>query len=267
MEEGHENWWIIIPPQIAGRRDLDGSAKLVFGRVFALSKKWGYCTASNAHLEQGTGLKRRGLEDALWRLKSRGAVQVEVLRDQRTRRVVERRIWPLLPPVDDTPPDTVVRPLPRYSGGGPTPQRGVSKENSNGIYKYMPGAYGRTEINGFIRMLKEATGISVLDGSEKMNRRYAWLVMKKYPDKWRDILAAIGRSPFWKGRATSARTVFYHALSILSDYSHLDGRTAPSKKYPKSAVRILPDGRWHVPYDPAKPLTIGSMDAVSPEDE
>jgi len=90
-----KNYWVIIPPPIVGDKDLPSGAKLVFGRVFALVSKKGYCYASNAFLGKDIGLTKGTVSEYLSRLAKRGYLQIELIRDKKNR-VKERRIYTYL---------------------------------------------------------------------------------------------------------------------------------------------------------------------------
>lgn len=87
-----ENYWILIPPQIAGNENLPAGAKLVFGRIFALSSKEGYCWASNEYLSLGIGLKKTTVRDYVLLLAKRGYIRVELDRNEK-KQIIERRIY------------------------------------------------------------------------------------------------------------------------------------------------------------------------------
>jgi len=86
-----QNYWVIIPPAIAGSDLISARAKYLFGRIYALSQKDGYCYASNDYLSVGTGLEVRTLQRVLLELKKAGFIDIEVIRDEK-KAIVGRHI-------------------------------------------------------------------------------------------------------------------------------------------------------------------------------
>ncbi len=80
-----------------------------------------------------------------------------------------------------------------------------------------PSSYGNKDINDLIIFLKEEFGISILDGSEKENRRYCWLALKKFKGSGVKAIIQIGaRDKFWKTKITSFKTLYYNGVKIAS---------------------------------------------------
>jgi len=94
MEERdkEENYWIVIPPQIAGLDNLPSGAKLVFGRIFALSQKNGYCWAWNDHIAKGTGLTKRTVSTYIPLLHKMNLIKV-ILKRNEQQVVIDRKIF------------------------------------------------------------------------------------------------------------------------------------------------------------------------------
>lgn len=115
----------VIPARVLYDRELKDKAKLLYGIIRALASRDGYCWASNGYLCQLLGVSKSCLGDHLKALAARGHIYGEVITDEGTRQVLERRIWvdrgkflsrdPDLPPPDfrDTPiPDSRDTPPP-----------------------------------------------------------------------------------------------------------------------------------------------------------
>lgn len=90
-----ENHWVIIPPPVAADKRLPGGAKLVFGRVFALVNKKGFCWASNAYLAKDLALTKGTVSQYLSQLAHLGFLKIELIRGS-DNQVKERRIFAYL---------------------------------------------------------------------------------------------------------------------------------------------------------------------------
>jgi len=86
--------------------------------------------------------------------------------------------------------------------------------------------YGNQDINELILLLKEKNS-NLLDGSEKENRRYCWILLKKFGyDKDKEkaknsvkaIIAIATKSSFHSKNATSFKYLYKHAASIIAEY-------------------------------------------------
>ncbi|MBM6870791.1 helix-turn-helix domain-containing protein [Pseudoflavonifractor phocaeensis] len=114
-QEGRPSYWALIPATVRYDAHLPPNAKLLFGEVTALSNKMGYCRAGNGYFASLFGLSDRSVRRLIALLAERGYLCVEVIRDEETQEVTERRIFPLYgergavcPPPDKivpTPPD------------------------------------------------------------------------------------------------------------------------------------------------------------------
>lgn len=87
-----------------------------------------------------------------------------------------------------------------------------------GIGKTAP-SYGNENINYLINLFKEKTGLIKLDGSEKQNRRYCWLALKKFGgrQKVEAIIKAALRSDFHRKNLTSFKYVYYNGVKIVNE--------------------------------------------------
>lgn len=93
----------------------------------------------------------------------------------------------------------------------------ITKDNTKVLQKES-AVYGNPEINASISYLKEKLALPMLDGSEKENRRYCWLAMRKFggADKLRVLIEIASRDPFWKAKVTSFRHLYYNGVQIIS---------------------------------------------------
>lgn len=83
--------WCNIPPQIMARKDLSQTAKMLFGRLVALSTQKGYCFASNKYLGTQIGIEPRQIRRVLSELQEKGFVKREI--DNVMSPTQERRIY------------------------------------------------------------------------------------------------------------------------------------------------------------------------------
>ncbi|GIW67935.1 MAG: hypothetical protein KatS3mg096_803 [Candidatus Parcubacteria bacterium] len=67
----------IIPVEILERRDLSANAKLLYAEIVALTRKSGYCIATDEYLGQRLGLERRTIQNLLVDLESKNLIKRE----------------------------------------------------------------------------------------------------------------------------------------------------------------------------------------------
>lgn len=93
-----------------------------------------------------------------------------------------------------------------------------NKEDKDILSKDNTNKFGNSDINLLIAYMKEKLGLPILDETEKTNRRYCWLAIKKFGgvDKVKLIIDAIVVSPFWSTKVTSFKTLYYKAINIIS---------------------------------------------------
>ncbi len=86
-------------------------------------------------------------------------------------------------------------------------------------------SYGNTDVNSLPTLLEEKNG-GFIDGSEKENRQYCWLLLQKLKykeDKERavstaqQIIEASQESPFHAKNATSFKYLYYNFVKIASE--------------------------------------------------
>ena len=78
--------------------------------------------------------------------------------------------------------------------------------------------YGKPEINRILESLRKHMGHSLLDGSEKENRRYAQLCLQKFKtlDSCLHLIDMAFRDDFWKQQITSTKDLYYKAAKIYA---------------------------------------------------
>ena len=89
-------------------------------------------------------------------------------------------------------------------------QKELSKE-SGGV-----ASYGNEDINFIIKHLKEKCSLNKLDGSDKENRRFAYLAIKKFGSKERvaEIIDIAAGDKFWSGQVSSIKHIYYNGVKI-----------------------------------------------------
>jgi transcriptional regulator NrdR family protein len=67
---------------------------------------------------------------------------------------------------------------------------------------------------------KEITELKKMDGSEKQNRRYCWLCIKKFNGKENveKLLKIAVKFDFHKANLTSFKYLYYHGVKILNEF-------------------------------------------------
>jgi len=77
--------------------------------------------------------------------------------------------------------------------------------------------YGNQDINNLILLLKEKFNLGILDGSDKENRRYCWLALKKFKKEGIELIIEAGsRDTFWASKITGFKTLYYNGIKIAS---------------------------------------------------
>lgn len=118
-------YWTVIPAKVRYDKDLRPNAKLLYAEIQALADSSGYCWATNEYLAKLYGLAAKTVSDLISKLAQKGYIEVEVLRDEETNEVLERRIWVDKPyRITDIPP--------AKNGGTPPPKNGDTPPLKNG---------------------------------------------------------------------------------------------------------------------------------------
>jgi hypothetical protein len=96
MNEEQDTGWCLIPPQIIAREDLSANEKIIFGRIMGLTKRDGYCWASNSWLGQQVGVASITVSHIVNILKEKGLIRVTLLR--KNKKITTRHIFITLVP-------------------------------------------------------------------------------------------------------------------------------------------------------------------------
>jgi len=77
---------------------------------------------------------------------------------------------------------------------------------------------GNPDINYLHKYIKEKLELPVLDETIAINRRYCWLLLKKFGDREKVIMIidAVSVNEFWRYKITSFKTLYYKAVQIIS---------------------------------------------------
>ncbi len=86
-------YWAVIPAEVRYDDDLPPNAKLLYGEISSLCDQRGYCYATNAYFSKLYGWGTTTIRRLLSALSERGYIQVDIVRDRRTKEVEERRIY------------------------------------------------------------------------------------------------------------------------------------------------------------------------------
>lgn len=111
-------YWAVIPADVRYDEALPPNAKLLYGEISALTNEKGYCYAQNAFFSKVYGWSVATIQRLLNALADRGYIQVEIVRNKRTKEVEERRIYAGLQ-VGVTPPLKNERTSPQKKGDPP----------------------------------------------------------------------------------------------------------------------------------------------------
>jgi len=79
--------------------------------------------------------------------------------------------------------------------------------------------FGNGDINFLISYFKENLKLPLLDGSEKENRRYCWLAIKKFGGREgvENLIKLTAAHDFWKSKITSFKDMYYKGVRIVSE--------------------------------------------------
>lgn len=90
------SYYAIIPGPVLNSEEIPDGAKILYGVISTLTKKEGYCYARNEVLAAKVRKEADTVSRLVSKLDKAGFVHVEVIRDPETKRVVERRIYPVM---------------------------------------------------------------------------------------------------------------------------------------------------------------------------
>ena len=105
---------------------------------------------------------------------------------------------------------------------GNTTKETLTKENiqnNTEVLQAKPVTYGNNDINFLTSYLKEKLALPMLDGTNKKNRWYCQLLLKKFGgvNKIRLLIDAASVDKFWSTKITSFSQLYYKGVQIMSD--------------------------------------------------
>ena len=82
-----------------------------------------------------------------------------------------------------------------------------------------PLSYGNEDINKILNAFKETTGLLKIDGSDKQNRQYAWLSIKKFGsvDKVIKLINLAYQDDFHRKNLSSLKYIYYNGVKIFNN--------------------------------------------------
>lgn len=93
MSDRKPAYWAVLPAKVRYDTSLRPNAKLLYAEITALAGASGYCWATNEYLAQLFGIAARTVSDLVAQLAKCGYIRVEIVRDEKTNEVQQRRIW------------------------------------------------------------------------------------------------------------------------------------------------------------------------------
>jgi len=164
-------------------------------------------------LDKGTGLSRRWVIKSLRSLEEKGFIKI----------IKEAgKVSKIFPNItgEESSPLPVTQSSPVASEESSPTINNIPITNTNIISKDItkPLGFGNSDINFLISYLKEKLSLPLLDNSEKQNRRYAHLAIKKFGgvDKVRLLIDTTAQNSFWATKITSFQQLYYKAVQIIS---------------------------------------------------
>lgn len=151
-------YWAVIPAAVRYDKDLPPNAKLLYGEVTALLDKRGYCYAQNSYFAELFGLSDRSVSRLLAALVERGYLRIDVIRDQSTQEVLERRIYAVYTArvEEQPPPDNFVGTPPDKNNATPPDKNGGEINTRSDHRSPLPPKGGRRtkqELDGAVKSL------------------------------------------------------------------------------------------------------------------
>ena len=83
----------VIPARVRYDPELTDKAKLLYGEIRALASRDGYCWATNAYFCHLYMVSESTIQRNIAALTDRGHIVSEIIRDEETNAVLERRLW------------------------------------------------------------------------------------------------------------------------------------------------------------------------------
>ena len=88
-----KNYYGIIPANVRYDKELKPNAKLLYSEITALTNEKGYCWATNNYFAELYEVSKVSVSNWISQLNQKGYVRVEIIKDEETNQVKERRIY------------------------------------------------------------------------------------------------------------------------------------------------------------------------------
>ncbi len=196
----------------------DPVAWLLFSWILlSVNKETGEWKIARSVLAELTGLKQSTIYDGLKRLEEKFKLTTAIPTANYTKIRVSK--WSVYQPNKDiTDRSTDSRPTSNRQQTDTYQDKRI--ENKEIISKDITEStsFGDKNINELIVYFKEKFNLPLLDGTEKQNRRYCWLCLKKFGsvDKIKLLIDAAVLNSFWATRITSFPQLYYKGVNIIS---------------------------------------------------
>jgi len=196
----------------------DPVAWLLFSWILlSVNKETGEWKIARSVLAELTGLKQSTIYDGLKRLEEKFKLTTAIPTANYTKIRVSK--WSIYQPNKDiTDRSTDSRPTSNRQQTDTYQDKRI--ENKEIISKDITEStsFGDKNINELIVYFKEKFNLPLLDGTEKQNRRYCWLCLKKFGsvDKIKLLIDAAVLNSFWATRITSFPQLYYKGVNIIS---------------------------------------------------
>ena len=96
----HKGYYAIIPADVRYNNELTPNAKLLYGEITALCNEKGYCWASNSYFAELYKVSKETVSRWIGKLEKQGYIRIEMIYEQGTKSVKERRIYISSDPID-----------------------------------------------------------------------------------------------------------------------------------------------------------------------
>lgn len=196
------------------------------------------------------GIKERTVMEKIKILKKWNIIDIKRVRNKgglwlnNTYRLLDKSEWLTKPPTEKqhmVEPPTVKQQVP------PTvlqQHKDTHSKETHTITKVIgkPKVYGNPEINDLLNYLKEKMEIPRLDQSDKINRQYANLLIRRSKNgvggvKW--LIDTAAKDLWYSSRITSTKDLWYNQVKIVSSLKNRKEESGRSK-----ITVITPDPNW-----------------------
>ena len=103
-EKNKPSYWAVLPASVRYDPELPPNAKLLYAELSALADASGYCFAHNEYFTQNFEWSERSIQRLLKALEACGYISIDVIRDEQTNAVIERRVYAGLNPAGQLAP-------------------------------------------------------------------------------------------------------------------------------------------------------------------